>query len=215
MSKSKQFFLWIFSILLISTPIVLYIYKFGFGLWNDHSKWAELGSYFGGILGPILSFVSILILWFSLKQSISGNQSQVDALEKQVKCIALTSFDSTFYAALKLIHEQANKEPSVKTTGFEATGEKLSQTLIGTNKNEPIKNSENLWRDATSYFETIFQVVELIERSEDLFKLGFRYKELFLSQLTETELFWANEIAIHCIDEPRKSTLNKWLQNGL
>ena len=35
-------------------PIVLYAYKFGIGLWDSNADWAAMGSYFGGVLGPLI-----------------------------------------------------------------------------------------------------------------------------------------------------------------
>lgn len=197
---------------LILLPVISYIYVFGLGFWSTSTEWAELGGFFGGVLGPILSFISILILWLSFKQSANDSLSQVNALENQVKYIALTSFDSTFYSALKLISVQSQKKSDVKTTGFEAYGEELTRILSVVNKDDRNKNSVNLWRDANCYFETIFQVVELVERSELAFNLGFKYSRLLLSQLTKDELFWSIAIIEDCLDEPRKMVLLRWLK---
>jgi hypothetical protein len=42
---------------LVSTA--LYINTFGFGLWKNHTKWAEMGNFFGGILGPFFSLIGL------------------------------------------------------------------------------------------------------------------------------------------------------------
>lgn len=212
MKKKIEFMFWTVILVLILLPVISYIYVFGFGFWSTSTQWAELGGFFGGVLGPILSFISILILWLSLKQSANDSQSQVNALENQVKYIALTSFDSTFYSALKLISEQSQKKSDVKVTGFEAIREELTNILSAVNKDQRTKNSVNLWRDAHCYFETVFQVVELVERSEIAFNLGFKYRELLLSQLTKAELFWSIAIIENCLDEPRKIVLLRWLK---
>ncbi|KOE05687.1 hypothetical protein ACS82_00760 [Vibrio parahaemolyticus] len=212
MNKKIEIMFWAVILVLILLPVASYIHVFGFGFWTTSTEWAELGGFFGGVLGPILSFVSILILWLSLKQSTTDSQNQVNALEKQVQYIALTSFDSTFYSALKLISEQSQKKSNVKTSGFEAYNEELSQILSSVNIKEANTNSVNLWRDANCYFETVFQVVELVERSEVAFNLGFKYRELLLSQLTEAERFWSITIVENCLDEPRKKVLLHWLK---
>lgn len=51
-------------ILIISMPIILYIYKFGFGLWGQHSGCSNMGGFFGGILGPVLAAMSLVFLGY-------------------------------------------------------------------------------------------------------------------------------------------------------
>jgi uncharacterized membrane protein len=55
-----------FSIVLligILTPIVFYVYQFsGSSLSEDPNNWGVLGDYFGGILNPIISIASLIIL---------------------------------------------------------------------------------------------------------------------------------------------------------
>lgn len=114
MNKHVEIMFVVVIFVLILLPVISYIYVFGLGFWNTSTEWAELGGFFGGVLGPILSFISILILWLSFKQSANDSLSQVNALENQVKYIALTSFDSTFYSALKLISVQSQKNLTLK-----------------------------------------------------------------------------------------------------
>jgi hypothetical protein len=47
---------------MIGTPITFYVNKFGFGVWDSHEDWARMGSFFGGIIGPIITSISLLFL---------------------------------------------------------------------------------------------------------------------------------------------------------
>ena len=53
------------SILTLAAVAVPYAYFLGpLGVSNDHQAWASFGGYFGGILGPLLSFANLLaIAW--------------------------------------------------------------------------------------------------------------------------------------------------------
>ena len=51
---------------LISLPIILYINQFGFGVWDKHEDWARMGSYFGGVVGPIITTISLLFLGWQI-----------------------------------------------------------------------------------------------------------------------------------------------------
>ena len=55
------------AILSLFASISLYAYKFGFELSNEHSTWAEFGNFFGGVLGPIFAFCSLIYLAFQVE----------------------------------------------------------------------------------------------------------------------------------------------------
>ena len=64
-------------------PIFLYIHQFGFGLWTEHSKWAEMGSFFGGVLGPAITVISVGFLYIQLKAHQKQQQYTLDVLKLQ------------------------------------------------------------------------------------------------------------------------------------
>ncbi|MGF1760978.1 hypothetical protein L4D76_24260 [Photobacterium sagamiensis] len=79
-----------FFAVLVLLPIVLYINQFGFGVWclvfgvwTDHSKWAEMGSFFGGVLGPIITVISVTFLYVQLKEHQKQQQYTLDTLKLQ------------------------------------------------------------------------------------------------------------------------------------
>ncbi|EJL6467360.1 hypothetical protein ACHELS_004227 [Vibrio vulnificus] len=111
-------------IFLIATPIYLYSYQFGFGLWSSHSRWGELGSFFGGVFGPIFSFISIVILSLTLvltKKSVANSEIAIQAqleqsrlmLSEQRNFFVIQQFETDFFNQLKLVIEHYN---TAKTT---------------------------------------------------------------------------------------------------
>ncbi|MFH0267245.1 hypothetical protein [Vibrio rumoiensis] len=60
-------------ILVLITPIILYVYQFGIGLWSEQNDWANLGSYLSGFYSPLLTFGTLIILY---KQLVFQKKSQ-------------------------------------------------------------------------------------------------------------------------------------------
>ena len=71
------------SVFLVIVPVFLYINTFGFGLWDEHAKWAELGNFFGGVLGPIITVISVGFLFLQLKANNAQQQHTIDTLKLQ------------------------------------------------------------------------------------------------------------------------------------
>ncbi|EOG7766892.1 hypothetical protein ACLIOJ_004884, partial [Vibrio parahaemolyticus] len=81
---------------------------FGFGLWSSHSRWGELGSFFGGVFGPIFSFISIVILSLTLvltKKSVANSEIAIQAqleqsrlmLSEQRNFFVIQQFETDFF----------------------------------------------------------------------------------------------------------------------
>lgn len=75
------YFLISIIIVILIMPIVLYVYKFGIGLWDSNADWAAMGSYFGGVLGPLITGVSLLFLAFQLREQVI--QSKVEYVDRK------------------------------------------------------------------------------------------------------------------------------------
>ncbi|MFQ1769118.1 hypothetical protein ACK37F_20185 [Aeromonas veronii] len=63
-------------ILLFFVPIMLYMFKFGVGLWGTHDDWALMGTALGGIYGPITSVITCLILFIQIKTQREDRYNQ-------------------------------------------------------------------------------------------------------------------------------------------
>ena len=69
-----------FSIILIilSIPIIIYAFQFFNSLSDNHQRWAEFGSYFGGVYSPIFSCLVLLVLLSQTDAQIKFNKHQID-----------------------------------------------------------------------------------------------------------------------------------------
>ncbi len=75
-----KYFFFSFLFILTIIPIILYFYTFHYNLSTNHSRWAEFGSFFGGVIGPLISVSALLGLIVSIEQtrqhfSIQRNES--------------------------------------------------------------------------------------------------------------------------------------------
>ena len=66
------------AFLILCSPIMLYVYQFGFTFSTSHQRWAEFGSAMSGIYSPIIAFVVLMVLIGQSKAHISINKHQID-----------------------------------------------------------------------------------------------------------------------------------------
>lgn len=67
----------IFGIILL-VPIAVYVYQFGFGIWSSHDEWAKMGSALGGLYAPILSVLTLYMIYRQLRLQAVIHVDQMD-----------------------------------------------------------------------------------------------------------------------------------------
>lgn len=90
--------------ILWSAPIIAlavlaaYILKFhNIPVSDDSSKWGTLGDYFGGLLNPILSFISLVYLTRTIELQQEANSALLEQSKSQQKSEEKSEFDKKFY----------------------------------------------------------------------------------------------------------------------
>jgi hypothetical protein len=63
---------------ILLTPIAIYIYKFGFHISSNHTRWAEMGSAMAGIYAPILALLTLFVIVAQLRIQADINNHQHD-----------------------------------------------------------------------------------------------------------------------------------------
>ncbi|WP_444886691.1 hypothetical protein [Microbulbifer sp. JMSA008] len=104
----------------VATSVFLYFYKFGLGLWDDHSKWGELGSFFGGVIGPLLAAASVIYLAQQVR--LQKEKEELQFREKQINKFT------------DIIHAELEKEKD--------GGKSLKDQILNTSNEKPIKGRE-------------------------------------------------------------------------
>ncbi|WP_133012147.1 hypothetical protein [Marinomonas flavescens] len=64
---------------------------------KNSDDWGSFGSYFGGVLGPVLSTASILFIWWQFHRSDLRVQKQMQVMDAQYQTIQLQQFETTFF----------------------------------------------------------------------------------------------------------------------
>jgi uncharacterized membrane protein len=89
----------------ISILIVVLCYYLNFGLHGDLADktdiWGQFGDYFGGVLNPILSFISIVLLIRSLNFQREANESLINEGKRQEQLEELRKFELKFYNSIE------------------------------------------------------------------------------------------------------------------
>ena len=178
-------------IAILTIPIFYYYLKFhdSFMLQNflaklsdDPDKWGTFGDYLGGTLNPIISFLALIGLLYTIHQQAQEMKATRDELERtaeqqsrQSEIFNLQQFESTFFSLL----EQHNK--AIERINVESINKsiyKLLQTIY-TNKIDRIttyKPSKELSNslaiktinqhyELKSYLNLLFQILKFISIS--------------------------------------------------
>jgi len=152
---------------------------------NDSATWGTFGDYLGGTLNPIISFLALIGLLYTihqqaqemqatreeLKQAAEQQRQQVEQQSRQSEIFNLQQFESTFFSLL----EQHNKV--VERIEVESIYEELHNIYnkkidqITTRKpSEELSNSHaiksiNQHYELKSYFNLLFQILKFISIS--------------------------------------------------
>lgn len=145
---------------------------------NDSATWGTFGDYLGGTLNPIISFLALIGLLYTIHQQAQEMQATRDELERtaeqqsrQSEIFNLQQFESTFFSLL----EQHNKV--VERIEVESIYEELHNIYnkkidqITTRKpSEELSNSHaiksiNQHYELKSYFNLLFQILKFISIS--------------------------------------------------
>jgi len=83
-----------------------YVYQFYFSLdlplSKDQAVWGQLGDFIGGLLNPVFSFISIILLIQSLKLQNQSNQKLIEQINDNKKTEKLKSFENLFFNLIEI-----------------------------------------------------------------------------------------------------------------
>lgn len=90
--------IWAPGLFIISTGL-LYYFNFGYhgSISSDTAIWGQFGDYFGGVINPILSFISIILLIRSLDLQRIANDSLISEAKRQQSLEEINKFELRFY----------------------------------------------------------------------------------------------------------------------
>lgn len=112
----------LFSVFFIAVVVLAYILNFntGKGISKSTEVWAQFGDYLGGVVNPILTFLSIVLLIKSVNLQREANSSLIIENKRQAHLDYLKNFETRFY---NLIDAQRAAFENFKLSG--ADGEDI------------------------------------------------------------------------------------------
>lgn len=170
--------LWILGIAAVAAFLIilgLYIAYFkNLSVTNDSATWGTFGDYLGGTLNPIISFLALIGLLYTihqqaqemqatreeLKQAAEQQRQQVEQQSRQSEIFNLQQFESTFFSLL----DQHNKviENLVESKIFDLTNITIDEKF---NIDCYIKNNIRQNPLLKRYFIILFQILKFISLS--------------------------------------------------
>ena len=88
----------LFAIFIVSAfYIINFYFKLNYSISKDTAVWGQLGDYFGGLLNPILSFISVVLLIKSLRLQNEANEGLRKELINNEKTEKIRSFETLFF----------------------------------------------------------------------------------------------------------------------
>lgn len=96
------------GLVIITVPLLIYAYNFGFSISMDQAHWSAVGSYMSGIAGALLSFLSVLFVAFTLKKNIADQKVLFETTQKG-------AFEQTYFYLIELFH--ANEKSQAFCSG--------------------------------------------------------------------------------------------------
>lgn len=179
----------VFSIYFINFYIFL-----GYKISDDVEKWAQLGDYAGGIINPLLSFVSIVLLIKSLTLQNEANISLRNELKNSEKAEKLRSFETLFF---NMINSQKNLFESFK---IEFHTENGGINLKSVSAVLAIEDEIEKMRENNSDDETIQKYIENIDSHDQIFGLSRTFYIMVLmitDKLSDSEGFSSEDRKTH------------------
>lgn len=180
--------------------VILYITKFHGGLSETHGAWGEFGSFFGGVVSPvvaILAFITVLYSFDLTKEQFRKNNdnstffSLIELHGKKVDSIKYTGFkkEHANYQAFKVYNSLYQKILSLELT-------RLARRLI----------SENISNLNERGFELLWKKLKTDFRDESPYTYSDTQKKKIIEYFDKTDDKWE---LIKCVIGPEQNTSNE------
>lgn len=167
----------------------------------DGSLWGQYGDFVGGVIGTLVSVLSVYYLIKTLKEQQLANKKVAENNDEIAKVYKLQQFDSNFSVLYKMYKSTLELYKSDSKEGREALmdmSKKLFEefeplsTYADTKKEAQQKFDEKFYipkRDvAAVHFRTLFRLFDLIHNSPIEESKKVLYAKMLRSQLCEEEL---------------------------
>lgn len=189
--KSDDFSLIVLAGLAVGVCITLYILTFSVSLSDDHTRWAEFGSYIGGVIGGTFA----VLVFFILIQTLRVNQEELSATRRAIQ---KQNFESSFMQLLNQTDNEYSKiKIDVSRDAIRTLRNTAEQCIIVVKELRPNAIAESVERKlfnehihhvAKSYIDFLQIFLEFISENLDEKISSQLHVKLFTSKLSDDYL---------------------------
>lgn len=173
-----------------------FFFKLKYGISNDPAVWGQLGDYFGGLLNPMLSFISLVLLIKSLTLQNQANQDLRNEISETRKSEKLRSFE------VQLFNMIDSQRASLNTIKFEFEEDGSTVTKFGVDGIITLENKVEKLRDASINTNDVTEYLEHIDSTDQIFgatRVFYNMVKMISEKLSNTNGFSPEDRASHYI----------------
>lgn len=211
-SKEKVFpvRLWIIELIcLLIGGISMVLFCWGRTLFDYKSivaneVWGQFGDFIGGVVGTLISYISVRLLVKNLREQMKANKQQEENNKQNARVYELQQFNEMF----KLLFNQYQDAVSSYRCGMEQTGRKAMVSIVNEIKGHGITIIDNSYDNrekralsifdgyyvtyhdvAPVHFRILYRIFQLIDEADISEKQRRDVAKIMRCQLSEEELF--------------------------
>lgn len=156
------------ALLFIVSAFCSYYFYFGFYLSleaaKDPSSWSDFGGFFGGILGPLLNFITIVLLIKSLRIQTSSVTDLKEEVKRNKKSDKVNKFETTFF---NMIDSQKDLFRAFNLSFHITKNQELE--LSGAKAVSQLEDNIQTLKDSNKSHQDIRKYIEIIDADDAIF----------------------------------------------
>ncbi|MEM8013592.1 hypothetical protein Q4R53_15135 [Morganella morganii] len=153
----------ILMLIVIASYIIQFFFNLGYGISDKASDWVDFSDYVGGLISPLLSFISLILLIQSLNLQNEANKELREEVKLNQRNERLRSFEIYFFG---LIDSQRTSFSNFKITFPKCLGGK---SLTGVCAVQELEDLIQRFRDKSWKEYYIMKCIDRIDKDEKIF----------------------------------------------
>lgn len=189
------------TILLALASIVCYFCRFSINMFDSQEAFAELGDYVGGVIGTIVSFLSLVYIYKTYKKQVDFSSNEIALSYKQ-------QFEASFFALIQhyyALRQTLTSADDNRKSYFDRVSEDIRERMMEREydldsiiyenrfKEEDIVSSiydeiyDKYGNQLGHYFRALYHIISYVDDSD----IGNKkmYIDIIQSQLSNSELY--------------------------
>ncbi len=176
----------ILMVVVIASFVIQFYFNLGYGISDKPSDWVDFSDFFNGIVSPLLSFMSLVLLIHSLNLQNQANKDLRAEVKLNQKNEQLRSFETYFFG---LIEAQKASFTSFK---LEFPSHLGAKNLEGVSAIQELEDQIELMRDNNAQDADIEQALDEIDKDERIhntIRIFYNIVRMITDRLTDANGF--------------------------